>query len=583
MLFARSRLLRSLLLTATTLWVLCVSCSNAGQAPVDPDVPEDPQLRPPVDPDFASLDVLGSRALARRFSLDLNASVDFQAIESAISARGIGAGIDVAMQSERFTTTVAGHIGRAFGSRGQPLDDLTILARDDADLANQLNGRLLMEIANESALSIEKTLATSTPVFSSLFRGTSSVVTADVASFWDLSGAPAWPGRTELSVEYLDNRPALGVLSQNSFFVSANILGGKATGDSSRAGLKLLEQIRCMDLHDQSAHDFSELPASIGSAGAIADWKMADPSCSGCHRPLAAASGIFQGFGNVGAIADYRTYDSSRGGAWPNAWFGRKVSSWDELANILADDEAIQECLTRRVFETLVQRPVIHGRDTPRMAVIPSKLRPSGASSSAFALRDWIKLIESSSATTSGPTLRTSKVSRAESQVQKLRWMSPDLLLKVLAHAVPLAEDDLEQTRLTSDSVFDGDHQGAMILGLASLPVSYFGNIIEVIESAAFTIIDKEFGAGVGQADRSLFTGIGGLTELTPEEATVELARISEQLTGQIASEAKTSRLREIYELANQNSDASDAAERAKDGLTAGLIAILASPGFLSY
>lgn len=563
--------------------LLLVSCSNAGRPVEVPDSPEDTQLRPPVAPDYASLDLLSNRALARRLALDLTSTVRFSEIEDAIKSGGILAGVDVAAEHSGFKETLSRHVALAFDVDTPNFDDLLVMAGDDAALAAILDSRLLMDIAAEPALSVEFMLDSATPVFKNFFSGLASVMPPSGAAFWGLSGSPAWSGRDELAVNYGDGRPAIGILSTNSFIASSSLLDGKNSGTRTRAGLKLIEQIRCMNLHDASAHDFSELPPSIGSAEGVESLKSTNSACAGCHRPLAAAGNIFQGLGSTGGIENYRVYDPAAGGRWPDSWFGQPVSSWDGLTDALANDEAIQECLTRRVFESVSRRPAVHGRDTARMAAIPSRLQSSGTTVAEMDVVEWLRAIATSNATLSAPTVKASKVSRNEGLVPKLRWMDSEMILRVLAEAVPLAANDLDDLRRSSDAVVSELNYQGQIFERSSLPVSYLQSILQSIEQAASIIVASEFAPGVGQMDRGLFTGIENLTELDASTAVTELVRISVALSGQDVSAERVNRIRGIYELAVEQSAGVDAAAKAADGIAAGLTSILISPAFLAY
>ncbi|NBQ52198.1 MAG: hypothetical protein EBU49_01270, partial [Proteobacteria bacterium] len=203
--------IRGLWLAAIPFSFCMVSCGGAGEAPVAPAAPEKPQLQPAVLPAYATLDVMESKKLARRLAIELNNSLSFASIESAIASEGISAGVDAAVASTRFHGAASAFVGRAFGVDAAALYDLDVMAGSDAGLAASLNNQMRFAIAAEPALSVEKLAGSPLATFHDLFTGTTTVMDTAVATLWGLTGSPAWSGRPELYASYLDGRPGLGI------------------------------------------------------------------------------------------------------------------------------------------------------------------------------------------------------------------------------------------------------------------------------------------------------------------------------------------------------------------------------------
>lgn len=571
----RVSLIRALRLMGTLFSFFIVSCGGSGQAPVAPSPPGNPQLQPVVLPAYATLDVMESNKLARRLSIELNNSLNFTSIESAIASEGIVAGVDAAVASPRFHGAASVYVGRAFGVDAAALYDLDVMAGSDAMLSASLNNQMRFAIAGEPALSVERLLGNTASTFGDLFSGNATVMDPAAATLWGLTGSPAWSGRPELYTSYSDNRPRLGLVSSQSFLASSARLGGSVDHPDSRPGTNVIERLRCMSWNNPGAHDFSVVDGSLVSASGLAGLQSSSSACAACHSGIKSAGISLLGLGNRGGINQYKTYDESAGATWPSTWFGRSVSSWNSLSSAISGDEAVQSCVTQRVFEAIAQRPANYGRDIPRMSMVASTLASTG-----FKLTDWLLAILQSPATTSGPTLKTSKVSQLEGLVAKARWIDPRKMLDALAEAAPLAASDMN----TIASELDPEEfPGHGATGRFVLPLGYAAQITGVAEAAVVAIVAREFAAGVGQSQRSVFSGVADAANFTSDEAEAESARIWKKWTGEQPSDERISSLRDLYDLSVGASVSGSAAGRTKDGMAAVLASILISPYFLSY
>ncbi len=566
---------RALRLVTFSYSLLMFSCGGTGQAPKPHSPPENPQLQPAVLPAYATLDVMDSKKLARRLAIELNNSLSFIGIESAIISEGIAAGIDAAVDSPRYLGAGSAFVGRAFGVNAAALHDLDVMAGSDAALSASLTNQMRFAIAAEPALSVEKLIGNQGATFGDLFAGNTAVMDPAVATLWGLTGTPAWSGRAELYTSYPDGRPGLGLLSTQAFLTSSALLGGSLDHPDSRPGASVLERLRCVSWDNSSAHDFSIVEGSSISASGLGEAQISLSTCAACHLGIKAAGNSLLGLGNRGGIDQYKTFDGSAGASWPSLWFGRSVSSWNSLSSAISTDEAVQTCVTQRVFEAIAQRPASYGRDIPRMSHVAATL-----ASTEFKLSDWLVAIFQSQATTSGPTLKTSKVSHLEGLVAKGRWMEPRKMLEALAEAAPLAASDM--STIAADLEPD-EFPGAGPAGRFVLPLGYAAQITGLAEAAGMAIVVREFAPGVGQSQRTVFSGLADPANLTAGEAETEAARIWESWTGEAASEDRKSSLGDIYDLAVGASGSGSAAGRTKDGLAAVLASILISPYFLSY
>jgi|GEM_PF-2779350 len=568
-------LIRALPLLAMPFSFFIASCSGGGEAPVAPAAPENPQLQPAILPAYATLDVMESKKLARRLAIELNNSLSFASIESAIASEGISAGVDAAVASTRFHGAASAFVGRAFGVDAAALYDLDVMAGSDPGLAASLNNQMRFAIAAETALAVERLIGRPASTFSDLFTGNTTVMDPAVATLWGLTGSPAWPGRLELYTSYLDGRPGLGILSSQSFLASSALLGGSVDHPDSRPGTNIIERLRCISWGNSEIHDFSLVDGGSVSASGLAELQDSSSSCAACHSGIKSAGNSLLGLGNRGGINPYKTYDGTAGASWPSTWFGRSVSSWSTLSSAISGDQAVQSCVTQRVFEAIAQRPANYGRDIPRMSMIASTLASTG-----FKVADWLVAIFQSPATTSGPTLKTSKVSQLEGLVAKARWMEPRKMLEALAEAAPLAAADMNTI---ASNLEPEESPGAGATGRSVLPLGYAAQITEIVESAVVAIVTRELAAGVGQSQRSVLSGVADPAFFSPDEAEAEAARIWESWIGEAPSEARKSSLGDIYDLAIGASVSGSAAGRTRDGLAAVLASILISPYFLSY
>ena len=549
------------------------ACGGAGKPPVKPAEPDPAQLLPPVLPAYSTLDVMTNRKLARRLAIELDESMNFSAIETAIDDGGVVAGIEVAMASSRYFGAVSRIVGRALGADSARLDDLDAMATSDTALAATLTNQVRKGIAAETALSFEFLMRNPSSSLLDVFSGSASVMSPAVATLWGLSGAPAWSGRSELLVNYADGRPSLGLAVSQSHVSSASRLGGSATRPESRAGAHFISRFRCVSM--TTTHDFSGLRAADLSANALNSVKVTSSPCAGCHVAITSAGTAFTGLGRPGGIALYRAFNGSAGATWPGNWYGAEVTSWADLSRAIAEDEAVRACLTQRVFESFVQRPATYGRDIPRLAAIPPQIADSG-----FLVSDWIREIASSPATTSGPTVVASKVSALEAKVVKSRWMDAGTMLAALAEAAPLAASDLDSI---ANNLAPVEATGAGEGGRLVLPLSRVATIWDAAQSAASVIVQREFAAGVSPGSRGIFQGVVDPASLSSTELKVVITGIWQVLTGEEVSTSRADSMVAIYELAVNESSSGSAGLKAQDGLAAVLASILTSPYFLSY
>ena len=565
----------ALLLLAWVSFVGLTSCGGAGQAPAVKPSPEDPKLHPAVLPAYATLDVLGNQKLARRLAIELNDSLNFESLEATLTSAGVNAGVGAALASARFAGAVSAFVGRAAGVEAGGITDLDVMAASDPGLSVSLTNQMRFSIAAEPALTVEKMFADPSSTFGDLFAGSATVMSPVVATLWGLTGPPTWPGRSEITTIYADGRPGLGVFSSQGFIASADILGGSVDHPGSRAGSRVIEQLRCVSLSHFGAHDFSAIDGASITAGGLVSLQSTSVACAGCHNGISAAGDFLLGFGRRGGINNYKSYDASAGGGWPSAWFGRSVSSWTSLSSVLASDEAVQGCLTQRVFEVVAQRPANYGRDIPPMTSISARLAETG-----FKLADWFLAIFQSPAITSGPTLTASNVSNLEGLVAKARWVEPRKMLRALAEAAPLAAADMDTIAL---GIEPDEFPGAGNSGRFVLPLGYATEITRISEAAALAIVTREFALGVGQSQRAVFSGVVDPATLTSDEAETEAARIWKKWIGEGPSAVRKSALGDHYDFAYGSSLSATAAGRAQDALKALLASILISPYFLTY
>lgn len=191
------------------------------------------------------------------------------------------------------------------------------------------------------------------------------IVTADytvadplVAAVWDLDypeDAQGWAVST-----WRDGRPAAGVLASSTLWQRYHSKGGNANRTRANALSRLL-----------LCEDFLTRPIVLDRAAADAFVRDAEasiaenPTCQGCHvslDPLAAALFGFYSDENPINLRSETLYRPENEPLWqehagePPAWFGRPVSGLTELSEQIAEDPRFVQCMTRTIWEGLLQR-----------------------------------------------------------------------------------------------------------------------------------------------------------------------------------------------------------------------------------
>ncbi len=193
----------------------------------------------------------------------------------------------------------------------------------------------------------------------------STIVTAD----WTMADeyiAEVWPvdypeGETGWQqVTYSDDRPAAGILSSNAMWwrytsTYANSNRGRANAIS-----------RILFCSDYLARPIEfDRDVNLLDEGAINEALQTNPGCISCHATLDPLSAYLWGFYYNSQVAvDVTYYHPEREYWWEEAtgvapaFYGVSSYNLEDLAQQIAADPRLPECLSQQVFEQLLQRDV---------------------------------------------------------------------------------------------------------------------------------------------------------------------------------------------------------------------------------
>ena len=280
-------------------------------------------------------------------------------------------------------------------------------------------------------------------------RSYAEFVTADYTIINEIL-APIWPARGYDSaqggwqkVSYNDGRPAAGYLSSNAFHLRYLTAGINYNRGRANAASRIL----MCDNYLVRPIDFPrdiDLTDEQGIKTAI----RTNDGCVACHATLDPLASYFGPFSD---LEDTGRYDVDMLDAWTDttlvepAFNGRSGESIAELAAEIASDRRYARCLTQRLYEALLDRPLAAvDRDAVNrhtQAFIDSGLK----------IRDLIKSLVLDKA------YRGANEGGRQGLARKA--MSPELLDRVI--------QDLTGYRLTSDGIplMLSDDVGYHILG----------------------------------------------------------------------------------------------------------------------
>ncbi len=191
------------------------------------------------------------------------------------------------------------------------------------------------------------------------------IVTADytvadplVAAIWDLD-YPADGAGWEPST-WTDGRPAAGVLASSTLWQRYHSKGGNANRSRANAISRML-----------LCEDFLTRPIVLDRAAADAfvldpeDAIATSATCQGCHVTLDPIASNLYGFysdENPKNLRSETLYRVENEPGWLEitgvapGWFGRPTNGLGELAIQIAEDPRFAQCMTRTVWEGLLQK-----------------------------------------------------------------------------------------------------------------------------------------------------------------------------------------------------------------------------------
>jgi len=254
----------------------------------------------------------------------------------------------------------------AFGETIRDLHDETLLTRFATlppldDLADTPTARLQASIGEEPLRLIEHVVMNDLPY--------TDIVTADytladpvVATAYGLTHDAAGP---EWQVtQYLDGRPAAGILSTNAFYLrhrsaGANWHRGRANAVSTAL---LCNDFLTRDVVIDGALDLSD-------PDVVANAVVENPACASCHQTLDPLASFFWGFEPNLLNAEVQAsgyplvqfFRPAQTGRWqvtsrrPPAFFGLAGADLADLGELIAADPRFSLCAARRFYAYLAQ------------------------------------------------------------------------------------------------------------------------------------------------------------------------------------------------------------------------------------
>lgn len=196
-------------------------------------------------------------------------------------------------------------------------------------------------------------------------RPITEILTADytiadplVAAIWDLdypADGEGWAVST-----WTDGRPAAGVLASSTLWQRFHSKGGNANRTRANAIARLM-----------LCDDYLQRPIVLDRAAIDAfavdpeDAISMNPTCQSCHVTLDPLAANLFGFYSDESTTELRAetlYRVENEPLWQEhagqapAWFGRPTRGLDELVLEIAEDPRFVQCMTRTVWEGLLQR-----------------------------------------------------------------------------------------------------------------------------------------------------------------------------------------------------------------------------------
>ena len=181
----------------------------------------------------------------------------------------------------------------------------------------------------------------------------------DLAEFWGLANYNYARGGWQ-QVRYGDNRPAAGYLAQTSPFM--RFLNDDANYNRGRANA--ISRILVCDDFLKRPVDFPR-DLDLSDEDAINRAISTNAACTSCHDQLDPIASFFWVYPEPEDLGIALRYRPDRAEDWMDttgkapAYYGREGNDLADLSQFILEDPRYVQCVVRRVFEGLLDRPTV--------------------------------------------------------------------------------------------------------------------------------------------------------------------------------------------------------------------------------
>lgn len=206
-----------------------------------------------------------------------------------------------------------------------------------------------------------------------LFSTRNTFVNADLAELYgvEADGASAI---AFVPVELPADGPRAGLLTLGAFLT---MNAHEATTSPTLRGKYLRERVLCKEVPPPPPDVNTEIeqnPEEPSTLREVLDQHRTNPACAGCHSLLDPPGYLFENFDATGR---YRTEDNGYPVDASGELDGEPLANARELAEVLADDERVGQCMTKQLFRHALGRLDTEG-EAPALTQIHERFAESG-------------------------------------------------------------------------------------------------------------------------------------------------------------------------------------------------------------
>ncbi len=324
-----------------TLWVL-MGCAT--------DAPESPYTNSAASEQGGAH--LGALAILERASLDLRGVRPTLAEIAVLDAdpATLDATLDGYLHDPRFGARVRDLFANIYLTR----QDYWYVSAAEYGLGDE---PAFARSVGEEPLRILSTIAEDDLPYTDIVRAAWSMGDENLGAAWPTDypdGASGWQ-----KVHYTDNRPTAGVLTTNGLWwrYMTN------TSNANRGRANAISRILLCEDYLSKPIEFDR-NINLLDSNAVNSALQTNPGCLACHATLDPIASYLWGFYyyDYSSRTDTTYYHPEREEYWQTmtgaqpAWYGSPGYSIDDLGRQIAADPRLAECMTRQVYEQLLQR-----------------------------------------------------------------------------------------------------------------------------------------------------------------------------------------------------------------------------------